>query len=212
MFADKKHFFLGAILGVAGTMVILEVWGNYLERTTFSDAQPHLLRPLGMESPPSLPKSSEGFPPPRLPETSGKLHDGWRVRSLDGKSVALAAFEGKVVFLNFWSTTCVPCIEEMPGIQRLYGSLLNERVVFMAVTQEDGKQVRSFLKDHKLDIPVYLADKEPPEDMAPNGFPTTFILAKNGAILFTHSGALNWDDEKARAYIRTIAAEEFRTR
>jgi len=36
----------------------------------------------------------------------------------------------------------------------------------VAVTQEDGEQVRNFLKDHKLHVPVYLANKEPPEDIA----------------------------------------------
>ncbi|HET8563947.1 MAG TPA: redoxin domain-containing protein, partial [Candidatus Binatia bacterium] len=38
----------------------------------------------------------------------------------NGKKIALKDFRGKLVFLNFWASWCVPCREEMPAMERLY--------------------------------------------------------------------------------------------
>ncbi len=38
---------------------------------------------------------------------------------VDGKQVSLNAFEGKVTFINFWATWCVPCLREMPDLVEL---------------------------------------------------------------------------------------------
>jgi thiol-disulfide isomerase/thioredoxin len=126
--------------------------------------------------------------------------------------VKLADLKGKVVFLDFWSTTCAPCLAEMPGIERLSASLKDQPVAFLAVSREDGRKVRKFLESSKLSLPVYLARKDPPEDLAAAGVPTTVILDRNGAAVFHHVGALNWDDDNARNYIRGLASQVVPTR
>lgn len=40
------------------------------------------------------------------------------VNDLDGKPVSLADYEGRVVFLNFWTTDCPPCQRELPAFSR----------------------------------------------------------------------------------------------
>jgi thiol-disulfide isomerase/thioredoxin len=130
----------------------------------------------------------------------------WKLTALEGTSVTLAQFKGKILFLNFWSTSCVPCIEEMPGIAKLYKSLKDERVAFVAVTGEGRAQVTSFLKENDVGVPIYLSDEEPPKQLPVPGVPTTFIMDGNGTVVFMHAGPLNWDDDSARTYLRNIAA------
>ena len=48
----------------------------------------------------------------------------------------LSDLKGKVVFLNFWRTSCGPCIAEMPGIERLYDSLRGENIFFLKMGKE----------------------------------------------------------------------------
>jgi thiol-disulfide isomerase/thioredoxin len=200
----NRNFLIGAGAGVALTLVTLQIWTHYLEQSLVSAAQPVLLRPFMQAQPAKAPKSSDHLPRPWLPKTANRVHDNWEVRALDGKTVSLAELRGKVVFLNFWSADCAPCREQLPGIERLYSSLGNESVAFLIVTKDDDNRARDFLKENNLDIPVYFAAKDLPRDFPDGGIPVTVILDSSGAIVFRNMGPVNWDDDKAREYIRGL--------
>src|SRR6516164_4232880 len=54
---------------------------------------------------------------------SRKAAPDWQLTDVDGKSVKLSDFKGKVIILNFWATWCPPCRAEIPGfvaLQRKY--------------------------------------------------------------------------------------------
>jgi thiol-disulfide isomerase/thioredoxin len=198
MTAFRPSFLLGLCLGVALTMAALDAWGAYLQRTIADEARPRLLTPVTKNHARHWRTAN---PPPWLPETSGQMHESWRLRAEDGREVTLGQFKGQVLFLDFWSTTCEPCIEEMPAIQRLKHSLQNEQVAFLAVTWEDPQQVRKFLKDHPLEIPVYFANGDTPPDLEPPGYPTTYILDTSGAAVFRQVGTADWDHETVRSFL-----------
>lgn len=110
-----------------------------------------------------------------------------------------------MVFLNFWLTTCGPCIAEMPALERLRESLRGEPVEFLAVTPEDEERVRGFLAKARVEVPVYLSEEPLPEELPLFGYPTTFIIDPNGVAVFRHIGPANWDDDAARAFIQRLA-------
>lgn len=195
----NKNFFIGLGAGVALTMVALTMWGRFLNQQIESVAQSKLVTPLHWTA-----KSSVHLPKPWLPTTGSPVRDQWSVRPLGGEPVTLSEFKGKVVFLNFWSTSCTPCIAEMPGIERLHESMKSEPVAFLTVTQEEEKEVRRFLQEVPLRVPIYLSDKETPADLRAVAFPTTFILDRDGRVLYRDVGAKNWDDENVRSFIRNL--------
>ena len=54
-----------------------------------------------------------------------KANLDFTVNDMNGKSVALSSFKGKVIVLDFWATWCPPCKAEIPGfveLQEAYGS------------------------------------------------------------------------------------------
>ena len=208
MASNRMGFTIGLVSGLALTLIGLDLWGKYLERTIVDAAQPRVLRPMRRIQETVFPASSTSLPAAWLPEVSSRQHDSWMARTLDGREVRLGDFKGNVVFLNFWSTTCAPCIEEMAGIESLLDSVKNERVAFLAVTQEDESIVREFLKKHPLRMPVYLSGEHLPPDLLPFGVPTTFILDTRGAAVLRHIGPVNWDDGAVRAYIRGLLKKE----
>ncbi|MBI5886879.1 MAG: TlpA family protein disulfide reductase, partial [Deltaproteobacteria bacterium] len=57
------------------------------------------------------------------PVNAGLAPIDFTLSDLDGRQVSLKDFRGKVIFLNFWATTCKPCEEEMPSMQKLYDAL-----------------------------------------------------------------------------------------
>jgi thiol-disulfide isomerase/thioredoxin len=58
---------------------------------------------------------------------------------LDGTTVTLSQFKGKVVFLNFWATWCGPCRSEMPSMEAVYQRLKNQGIEILAVNLGDSK-------------------------------------------------------------------------
>ncbi len=201
----NKNFFIGILVGVALALVALDLWAYRLQRSTFANLQVHLLKPL--MNGPRPPLNMKSLPRPEFPKQSRGLQDGWKVQTLDGKSVKLADLKGKVVFLDFWLTTCGPCLAELPGIEKLQASLRNEPVAFLIVSPEDPQKVRDFLQKHPLHLPVYLTER-PPADLGWVAYPTTVILNRSGAVVYRHTGALNWDDNGARAFIRDLTTPE----
>jgi thiol-disulfide isomerase/thioredoxin len=196
MAMSRRGFFLGLIVGVGLTTIAIDRWASFMRNELVDLAQPK----LRLDSV----KSSDALPQPWFPDTSGSSHAAWRVQALNGGQLTLADLTGNVVFLDFWSTTCYPCIAEMPGIEHLYESLKKDNVVFLAITIDDEKQVRDFLRKHPLGVPVYLAKEEIPKDLQ-SGLPTTFILDRRGIAVFKHVGAVDWDTENALTFIRGLS-------
>ncbi len=64
--------------------------------------------------------------------------------TLEGRALDTSAFSGKVVVVNFWATWCVPCIEEIPGFNKLNQQLGGQGVVVLGVSmdEEGAERVR----------------------------------------------------------------------
>ena len=126
--------------------------------------------------------------------------------SLDGKSVKLSDFRGKVVFLNFWATWCGPCKSEVGDIDRLGKLLKGEAFAVVAVDiREDEQTIRSFMKRERIDFPVYLdPDGQIAGRYGVNGIPTTFIIDPDGKIVGRAIGARPWADAASLEFMRSF--------
>jgi len=128
--------------------------------------------------------------------------------SLNGKTVSLSDFRGRWVLLNFWATWCAPCVEEMPGLNRLYRALKKDGLVMLAVSLDHAKQkVRSFASREKLAFPV-LHDQGKITKARYGLFsvPTTVLVGPNGEIKARSAGGRVWDSPEMIRYLRTLMA------
>jgi peroxiredoxin len=128
--------------------------------------------------------------------------------TLEGKTVTLSQYRGKVVMLNFWATWCPPCRAEMPAMERLHGIMQGLDFIMLAVNAEpDGaEKVPAFLKERPHSFPVLLD----PGAKAQNRygvfrFPETFIIGKDGVILNHILGAREWDESATVDYLKFLA-------
>jgi thiol-disulfide isomerase/thioredoxin len=137
----------------------------------------------------------------------GPFDYDWTVRTLDGVEVPMEEFRGKVIFLNQWATWCMPCVMEMPSIDKLYRSIDPQEVAFVLVTDEDAEEVRDFLDGKEWDLPIYLVEDEVPEGLASESIPYTTIVNPEGRIRFTHGGSGNYDTDSAREFLRTLTEQ-----
>lgn len=135
-----------------------------------------------------------------------------QLKDMDGKSVNTAelGFEGPVV-ISFWATWCSPCKRELNTIHELYTDWQAETGVnLVAVTIDDQKTMSS--------VPVYVNGKgweylvlmDPNGDfkraMGVNNVPHTFLVDKDGNIVYTHNNYAPGDEEKLYEEIKKLVA------
>ncbi|MBN9349503.1 MAG: TlpA family protein disulfide reductase [Chitinophagaceae bacterium] len=127
----------------------------------------------------------------------------------DGKDIRLGALKGKVVFINFWATWCLPCRMEMPGINKLKKSFKeNGQIVFMTVdTDGDLTKSSQYMHRKNFDLDVFGLKSNLPEGFMPNMIPATFILNKNGDVVARVAGAMNYAKSDVRKSLERLMDE-----
>ncbi len=128
------------------------------------------------------------------------------LKGADGRPLRLGDLKGKVVFLNFWATWCVPCREEMPAMERLYRANRERGLAIVAVNFKETKnEVKRFFEELRLSFPSVLdPEGTAARNFAVRGLPVTFLLSRDGQILWKAIGSRDWDSPEARAYFKRV--------
>lgn len=123
----------------------------------------------------------------------------------DGNSVSLLDFGGKLVLLNIWATWCVPCVAEMPALDRLQAELGDEGLVVVAVSVDlqGAAVVRPFYQKLGIkNLGIYLDPKsEYTHLLGADAVPSTLLFSK-GLFVGKLIGNAAWDSPEAIALMR----------
>ena len=90
---------------------------------------------------------------------------------------------GKPSVINIWFTTCGPCIEEIPDLNRLKNEYEDSGVVFLAITFDKKSAVMNFLKRHPFNFTI-MPEAKWYCDQVTRLYPLTFFVDKNGIIRY----------------------------
>lgn len=133
------------------------------------------------------------------------------ITSPDGRPMKLSDLRGKIVFLHFWGSWCLPCQIEFPELQKLHDAFEESpKVVFVLLqTRESIADSRLWAQRRGISMPLYdsgakdggdnvirLADGGNISDrrLAPV-YPSTYVLDANGIVVFANAGpASGWPD------------------
>ena len=129
------------------------------------------------------------------------------LKDLQGKTVELGSFQGKVIFINFWATWCVPCRAEMPAMERLYQDFKGKDFVMLAISEDlEGREaVEPFEKKFKFTFPILLdQDLILYEQYGIRGIPITFLIDKTGTIAHKMLGARDWNQTESREMLSKL--------
>lgn len=107
--------------------------------------------------------------------------------------------ENKVVIINFWASWCIPCLTEMPSLNRLYDLKKDEGLMIIGVNsdyEDQKKLIKKIKKQYNITYPLE-EDKNGKlvDAFAVLGLPTTFIV-RNGLVIETIKGEFNFDSSE----------------
>lgn len=120
---------------------------------------------------------------------------GLALPDLSGRQRNLDEFAGKVLVVNFWASWCMPCLEEMPGMQRLTAAMRGKPFAIVAVNVGEAKRrVQATAKRLKLDFTILLdRDSTVFKNWGATVLPTSYVLDRSGRVRYIGQGPLEWD-------------------
>jgi peroxiredoxin len=122
----------------------------------------------------------------------GDTAPGFTLNDLEGNPMSLSDFRGQVVMVNFWSSTCPPCREEMPDMQNVYDDLKDDGFTILAVNVNDPPvMARRFLEDFGYTFPVVKDDGEVSRLYEVQFIPKTLLLDREGVVRFVTVGPVH---------------------
>ena len=189
-----------------------------LERTA-TEAVPDNLRRLSLLLS-GLPK------PPKPAELTGRPAVSTPVRGLvpiivqmpappfdlvntGGVRARLEDYLGRVTLVNFWATWCPPCVEEVPSLNRLIGRYSDREFSVVSIDfRESERIIRDFVRKVPVNFPILLdQDGRVAMDWKVFGFPSSFILDRQGNIRYSVNRAIEWNAPEVLSVIDELLKE-----
>ncbi len=119
---------------------------------------------------------------------------GFQARLLTGAQVELEALRGRPMVLNFWATTCAPCIREMPALAAAARDHTAEGLVIVGLNYgEPERSVRKFVEAFtpELGFPIALdLMGEVGRAYGVAVLPTTYFVDRDGVVQYRRIGEL----------------------
>ena len=126
-----------------------------------------------------------------------------QMENSQGEPVSMEELKGKVIFFNVWATWCPPCIEEMPGIQKLYEQVGEDpEIAFLMLSMDqDFEKALAFREKHGFDFEIYRLTGPMPAMYSTKLIPTTFVIDPEGTLVLQHDGVGQFGTEEFKEYI-----------
>jgi peroxiredoxin len=119
----------------------------------------------------------------------GRPPRDFTVTLTSGSTYALSAQKGKVVLVDFWSTSCPPCIEEFPNFRAIYQTNKKEGFEVISISLDDNKEkLDAFLATHPMPWDTVFSGKGWNDDTAKlyeiSSIPSLWLVDKKGILRY----------------------------
>jgi thiol-disulfide isomerase/thioredoxin len=181
------------IRGAIAAVLLAVVGGAFLLTRAFGDDGgtdgPTL---AGAPTPAATAEPDTGMGPldDRAP-VRGQLAPDFVLRTPSGTTVQLSKLRGRVVWINFWATWCVPCKKELPDIQRLADEYPDDLVVLAVNWEENADDARQYFDERGFDMTILLDRSGAVFDQYRlQGLPDSFFIDREGNLAAWQWGPL----------------------
>jgi peroxiredoxin len=130
----------------------------------------------------------------------GRKAPDFSLKDLEGNTVKLSDYAGKVVVLDFWATWCHACKEAAPVLESIYRKHKDDDFILLGITIDSGfgaeENVRTFMEKFEQTYPMLWDDKRTSDAYGVIKIPTTYILDREHFIVDRIIGFLPGLEEK----------------
>ncbi len=130
---------------------------------------------------------------------NNRLAPDFALKNLDGRTVRLSDYKGRVVILNFWTKSCRPCLEELPSLADLAKVLREHPNIDLLTisTDESAQDARETLKsvlggDAPFEVLMDPESKVVSDKYGTQLYPETWFIDAKGVIRARVDGQRDW--------------------
>jgi peroxiredoxin len=160
-------------------------------------SQPALVQPGETAAAPNPAVAPDTPSAEGLPDLRGKQAPAFTLKTVDGKTVSLADYKGKVVLVNFWATWCGPCKLEMPWLIDLQKKYAAHGFTVLGVSEDDdpAKTVGDFAAKVGVNYPVLMASDAMSKAYGGIEYlPISYYIGRDGKIIAEVGGLISKDE------------------
>ncbi|MBL0145113.1 MAG: TlpA family protein disulfide reductase [Chitinophagaceae bacterium] len=118
-------------------------------------------------------------------ETFAKI----KTKDIHGNKINTKSLKGKIIVLNYWFTNCMPCVMEMPELNKIADKYQNDSsVVFISIALDDANTIEKFLKLHPFKYAIIDNGRFLTTENNITSYPTNVVVDQNGKVYFHTSG------------------------
>lgn len=132
------------------------------------------------------------------------------IRDNDGRAAGLDTFRGWPVLMNLWASWCLPCVAELPALDRLKPKADAEGIAVMALCLDRSGAVgavNTFARLGIKSLSVHVdTQRKAGEVLGVPVLPTTLLIDDQGREVARFVGPAAWDGPEALALLRAIKA------
>ncbi len=119
----------------------------------------------------------------------GKLAPDIEGVGFDGTKTKLSSYRGKVVVLDFWKTTCGPCLAMIPTNREIVKAMADKPFAFIGVNLDENKAIgKRFVEDNNLTWPQWWSEDDAgaADVYRIRKYPSIFVIDAKGVIRYKH--------------------------
>lgn len=124
-----------------------------------------------------------------VPLSIGDIAPDFTSKDVNGNTVKLSDYKGRVILIEFWATWCAPCRELTPVLNKIYGKYKDKGFVVLALTPEENTNtVKSYIKENNVTYPVLITDMKTTRRYGVISIPASFLISRDGRVAEKHLG------------------------
>ena len=125
--------------------------------------------------------------PPKIEITKGEPAPEFAVVDVHGDTLRLSDFRGRHVLLDFWFTTCGPCIEDTPELVEIYSAKQAHGLEIIGISVDRSREaVLRYVEKHGIEWPQVIEvenETKPTEIYHIGGFPSYVWIGPDGVVI-----------------------------
>ncbi|MGZ8144472.1 MAG: TlpA family protein disulfide reductase [Methylosarcina sp.] len=119
-------------------------------------------------------------------------------------------FRGKVVYLDFWASWCVPCAKSFPFMNQLHNDLKDKGLQLIGVNlDENPADAKAFLEKYTVGFTL-TADRngQCASKFEVKGMPTSYLIGQDGTVRHVHQGFRSGETKELYQLVEQLLAEK----